>query len=78
MQFVTPRGDISSVVYDTARNGKLGAQLTKRYGEPSRAMWRVDQQLKDDTQKAIIAALRDYTKYVNEKFRTNINEIRTY
>ena len=59
--------DGGAVMFDTARNGTLGANLTARFGSPSRAAWRPERELQAETVKAVEAAISEAMAKVNAR-----------
>jgi hypothetical protein len=74
----TPSNNHGAQMFDMSENGRFGKALTERYGHASRAMWRVDDTLKDETQKAILDAVEDYTREVNRRLGGNSLRIRRF
>lgn len=72
----TPTNYHAAQMFDMSENGRLGKALTERYGPASRAMWRVDDTLKNETQAAIVDAVEEYTREVNRRLGGNSNRIR--
>lgn len=59
--------DGGAVMFDTARNGNLGEQLTRRFGSASRAAWRPERQLQAATERAVLAAIEAASAKVNAR-----------
>jgi|LakMenEpi03Aug12_release.lakeMendotaPanAssembly.Ray.scaffolds.fasta_scaffold55249_5 hypothetical protein len=74
ISILTPKGHHGAEMFDMAQNGKLGAALTERYGNASRAMWRVEDELKNRTQDAILDALEAYIREV----QPGLSRVRRY
>jgi hypothetical protein len=52
-------------IFDMAANGQLGDALTSRYGPASRAAWRVEADLVEATQRAVLDAIDTASAQVN-------------
>lgn len=70
----TPKGWGGVVQFDTAEGGSFGERLSRRWGAPSRAMWRISEQMRQDTAKAMAEAVDEVAKDVNK----DLSKVKVY